>query len=433
MLAAIEAEEKHQQHTCPASAPETDVVNVFNPKATAPKAKVDASKADTPKGKADTPKAKANISKAEGPKHLTPKAVTPRADSKITPIVLAKKLEAEESGINPRMGDEIAGSVVKTENLELEDLTATAQLESEPSPVTTAEAKSIIEHPVISSPKPEISVNDSLKAVAEDKSSVEKTASPAPSSKSQTGGCISEVEVESRPKKKKKKNKDKKKQKRKSNAKSDAGQSTTSLNSLDSCETLKSSFMTEDSEHFVTAHSSPNPSLTSAPSDACLCADDTANFNFNVQVPESSPLENKHPDATMHSQTDSNTSAGSTPKSAVKSGNKSRKTHSKTDSNSSTLSTGSLRKADTKSKSGEKTDAEKDLQGSQKENKPSSPAVNLDDSTQWPTLGPAKAPTTVDSKQPAVPAPQPLSERKKNPNAPIIPAVPLNMQRRRPS
>ena len=125
----------------------------------------------------------------------------------------------------------------------------------------------------------------------------------------------------------------------------------------------------------------------------------------------------------------------------VKSGKQPRGDHSKKDSNSSAVSTGPVRKTDMKStKSGDNADENAKpacgslLSDSRKENQPSSPAVNLDDPTQWPSLGPAKISlSVVDGKPPAVSVLQPLAERKKSPNAPIIPVVPLNMQRRRPS
>jgi hypothetical protein len=408
----------------------------------------------------DTPKAATPTTAT--PKRFTPEVVTPKPDPKTKSTASAKNSEAEDS-ITAQTGDENAGSFIEDTSLQLDSLDSTSKsvnnsnnadfsiakaegLETE-SFATTAEVvrqvpevlnvnrKSTFEQPTMPSPKPDISSAEYHKSIVKERSSTENVPSPAVYSNSQTGEVGPEVGVESKPKKKSKK----KTQKRKSTSKSDAGQSTISLNSNDSSETLKSSFMTENSEQFVTARSSPNPSHTSGPSDACLCAADTTKVIAEAEAAAPSPMENKRQDATNHSKSDSIASAASTPKSAVKSGKKSRQSHSKTDS-SSTISAGSVRKSEKKSKeSCEKTDenaqpAKDDLQRSQKETQPSSPTVNLDDPTQWPTLGSSKAPLTADSKSAAAPAIHPLSERKKNPNATIVPAVPLNMQpRRRPS
>jgi hypothetical protein len=408
----------------------------------------------------------AEVPKAASPKTASPKVETakadaPMADFKITAIVAAKKFKADDLVMSTPMTDGDLGSpnteaknlkseghdshiydtdhhpdptIVNAKKLELESHETNTKHASQTFEVSIAEAQHNIEQPATIFPKPGITETDGHKlAVREDKSYVKKTSVPMASLKSQTGEVLAEAEVESKPKKKASK------KKRKSTTKSDAGQSTASLNSKDSSETLKSSFMTESTEYFITARSSPNPSLASRPSDTCLCADDTTKFNPDIEASVSSPLENKHQEVVKHSKADSNASAGSTPKSTLKSGKRSYQNHSKTDSNSSTMSTGSVCKADQKSnKSGEKTGenakpAEKNLNGAQNENRSSSPAVNLDDSTQWPILGPTKAPLMVDCKPPAVPTLQPLGERKKNTSVPIVPAVPLNMLRRRPS
>lgn len=448
LLTAMEAEEKRQ--TSPASVAEADAPKVdATPKSKAkaskaatPMAKVDSAKAAAPMPKTDTQKTKPETppAKTDSPKPASPKVVTPKTDSNTAVIVPAKKSEADGSDLRSSLPDEPTKPVVEAKNQESEGLASTVHFESDTFPIPIAVPNSGIDLPAIVSLKPDISMNDGHKSGAEEKASLEKASSPAPSSKSQRGEGIPHIETESKSRRKKNK-RNKQRDNRDSNAKSDAGQSTSSLNSKDSSETLKSSFMTDNADHFVTARSSPNPSLTSGPSDACLCADDTATKFFDAQVTVSSPLGIVYQEAAEDSKANTNTNApaGSTPDSAVKSGKKVRKNHSKTDSNSSTVSTGSVRKAAMKSKkSGDKADenakpAHQELRGSQKEKQPSSLAVDLDDSTQWPTLGSAKAPSMVDSKQPTAPAPQPLSERKKNPNAPIIPAVPLNMQRRRPS
>lgn len=368
----------------------------------------------------------------------TSPAEIPKADPETPSIVEAKKYEAEYYATNSRQTDEnVSYSISETKDVELEVPATNVQHTIQSSDVPIVETKLMVEQPAVFSPKPDIAETGSQCSFVpenETKSQVERTPAPMPSSKSEPIEVAAGLELESKPKKKSTKYK-----KRKSTTKSDASQSTTSLTSKDSSETLKSSFMTESTEHFVTAQSSPNPSLTSGPSEICLCAADPNKTNSAGDTIVSSPFENKHQPVIKHSKTDSNASVSSTPKSTFKSGKKQRQNHSKTDSNSSAISTGSVRKVDKKSvKSNENTDekakpaaGDKVLRDTQKENV-SSLAVNPEYSTQWPSLGPTKVPlsSVVDCK---LTAPPTLCERKKNPNGPIIPAVPLNMQRRRPS
>ena len=438
--------------------PKVDAQMIYTPKVDTPK--IDLPEPDT--SKANT--LKVEISSADVPKEFTPKFVMPKPSSTAKSIAPAKKLKAEASVASPAIGDENASVTVEMSSLKLDEIQSPgAKFDHSSSrsdalfsneqglgwvglvPITEASiqssselnlvAKPVIEEVVISTLKPKADENKNHKSVAEEKAFIETTTSPSVSSKSQ-GGVNTDVEVDSKPKKKI----IKKKQKRRSPFKTDPEHSTLSLNTKESSETLISSFMIENSEHFVTARSSPNPSLTSGPSDACLCPSDRTKVNSAAEANMSKPLEKKYQDAVTDSKSDSNTSAGSTPKSAAKTGKKS--LHSKRDSNTSTVSTSSVRKVDKKSKkSNEKKESrdenvkfgEKNLNQSQKENQSSSPAVNLSDATQWPTLGAGKTPVLSDGKAPAGPALQPLVDRKKNPNAPIIPAVPLNMQRRRPS
>ena len=295
-------------------------------------------------------------------------------------------------------------------------------------------AKSVIEQPATPTSKPEIAETVQQNTFpSEDVSGRRMENSPAliGSSTAEPREIAPGFEEEPKPQK----NKGKKK-KRKSTPKSDAGKSTPSLASKDSSETLKSSFMAESTENFVSALSSPNPSVTTEPLESCPCFTDSRKSIPGVYT-------TIHQMDTKSSKTNSNASAGSTPtsKSTVKTGKQPRENHSKKGSNSSIVSTGSVRNADMKpAKSGGKKDgsvkpATEDFHDPRKENLPSSPTVNLEDNTQWPSLGTVKTSLALtDGKPHSVPVLQPLIERKKNPNAPIIPVVPLNMQqRRRPS
>lgn len=291
-----------------------------------------------------------------------------------------------------------------------------------------------LEQPSSPSSEPEISEavhQNTFASENEFKPHIEK--SPAPSlceGREVTPGVEEEKPQKSKAKKKKQKQ-------RKSIPKSPNA----SLTSQDSSEVLKASFMTESIENFVTAFSSPNPNLASGPSEPCLCPADPPKPNLDTEPAVSNPLVSKDQVGIKHSKTDSGASTDSTatPKSTVKPGKKQRGTHSKKGSDGSNISTGSVRKADVKSsKPGDKLDETTkapagDNIRDQKENHPVTPIVNLEDPTQWPPLGPAKGALPVVDDKPAVPVLQPLSERKKNPNTPIIPAVPLNLQRRRPS
>jgi hypothetical protein len=388
-------------------------------------------------------------------KQEAPIANTPKADAMTPSIVEAKKSGIEASAPIISDADENADiAATQAKRSECVEPAAISAIKEQPpidsqksntqDPIHIPEVSVVIEQPAIQSSKPQIPESEiqSL-AKSNDALPVAKARTPIATSKSEASERTTEVEVESKPRNKKKKNK----KQRKSTGKSDADQSTISLNSMSSSETLKSSFLTESTEHFVTAQSSPNQGLTSGSSETCLCPADTTIKPITIpERPVSSPIENEQFSFVQHSKTDSNASAGSTPKSMpksiVKPGKKQRQnqTHSKTDSNTSTISGGSVRNSDLKSKSAQNTDDNvapsaggKNKYDSQKENDLSLPAVNLEDPTQWPSLGPAKSPLIVDDKPPAVTVLQHLSERKKNPNAPIIPAVPLNLQRRRPS
>jgi hypothetical protein len=371
-------------------------------------------------------------------KHVENRSATPKPIPSIASMIEINESKVDEFATDtPKAVDTARSPVVEVESLNLDGLSMNTQ-DANYIPLVIAE--SVTEQPETPSSKPEIAKTVQQNSiVSEDRSKpyIEKSRIPIASSTTEAREVTPGVEEEPKPQK----NKGKKK-KRKSTPKSDAGQSTTSLASKDSSETLKSSFMTESTENFVTALSSPNPSLTSGLSESCVCPADPPKSNLGAGTMPSL-LEDKHQMDVKHSKTDSNASTSSTPTpmSTIKSGKQPRENHSKKGSNSSAVSTGSVRKTDINStKSGGKTDenakpASGDLLGdSQKENQPSSPAVNLDDPTQWPSLGPVKTSlSVVDGKPPAVPALQPLAERKKSPNAPIIPVVPLNMQRRRPS
>jgi hypothetical protein len=118
-----------------------------------------------------------------------------------------------------------------------------------------------------------------------------------------------------------------------------------------------------------------------------------------------------------HSKTDSfGPSSASTLKSRSMSGKSQKQRqpgHSKKGSNNSQGSNGSIRKADI-----EKSDTS---------------SRNLNDPTDWPALGPAKPSVSagLDSKPPAVPAVRSNNERIAS--IKVVPAIPLNMERRRQS
>jgi hypothetical protein len=371
-------------------------------------------------------------------KQAEDRSVNPKPKTSTKSIVEVNEPKVDDSATDtPKAVDAVGSPVVDTKIVDLDGIPNNIQ-DSNHVPLVVVE--SVIGQPTTPSSNLEISETAQQKSSESDnktKPHIEQSLTPVASSPFEASEVTPGVEEESKPQK----NKGKKK-KRKSTPKSDAGQSNTSLASKDSSETLKSSFMTESTENFVTALSSPNPSLTSGNWETCLCATNPPKPNIGADTTTSSHLVGKHQVDSKHSKTDSTASTGSTPtpKSTVKSNKKPRETHSKKGSNSSTISTCSVRKTDMKSTNSEDKTYENakpvtgdNLSGSQKENQPSSLAVNLEDPTQWPSLGPAKTSSIVDGKPLAVTVLQPLTERKKNPNAPIIPVVPLNMQRRRPS
>jgi hypothetical protein len=406
------------------------------------------------------------VPKASAPEPVSPKAITPQAvfaeiQSRVNLDAAEEKCEENASAISSPILKQTASSTFTGKTLRSEemkslttklsdtrnkiDIAAEDAKKSErqgllnPTRVGSQASENAIVETMLSVEKHAVVTNlneaDEHKLVAERSLLVENNSSTVAASEFPTEDFRAEREQKL---KSKTRNKKKKSKERKSSAKSDTGKSTTSLNSKDSSETLKSSFMTE-SEHFVTARSSPNPSLTSGHSDACLCTANKPKFNPKSQVQFSSQLEKSATEAINHSTTEANAYAGSTPTSALKSGSRPCPSHSKTDSTSTNVSPGSMRKADNQLKKvGEKAaqtgkPAEKCWLGLQNENFPSTAGVEQYDSLRWPTLGPAKGPRLFDGKLPAVADLQPLHERKKNSNVPIIPAVPLSLQRRRPS
>ena len=384
---------------------------------------------------------------------------SPKPSSKITSSASVKNSEAEGSILPQIMADDHASLILEKKNVKMDrmernpisvtismggrdtlntnglGLDGVAMLAESASPVLNVSgllAKPMVELPFLSFPNPGVGDVENHSSTAADSSYIDTIMSPPLISKSH-GEVIPEVGV--KPKKKAKK-----KQRNASPSNIDLDQSTMSVNSKDSSETLKSSTMTEYSEQFVTALSSPNPSRASGPS-AYLATAETTNINFETTATVSCPFEKKHLVATKHSKTNSDASACSTPKSAVKGGKKNLQSHSRTDSNSSNTSSSSAHKVPKNPKrSSEKIfrklkSGDGELQRSQKDNNPNSAAVYLSDFMQWPTLEPVKTPwALVDGRVPNVPSLHSLSKRKKLSNAPIIPAVPLNMQqRRRPS
>jgi hypothetical protein len=241
-----------------------------------------------------------------------------------------------------------------------------------------------------------------------------------------------------------------------------------------------SSYSSSRKPSFASRISDTSLSTTSAPQqqngdgDSSLCrntAEEDTDFNMN-----STPV---------HIKSNSNVSFSnrSTPKPRSASGKQRQHNHTKKSSTASTISNGSVRKADSKaSKADQNTTAlaskstigetssitfntstimegsewlkgkkelDKDIltptksaKGSavsvsdgRKENKhPTSPGI-LDDASQWPALGPAKSPLSsiADGKPPPqVPIALPLAQRVASSGKPIMPALPL-IKTRRPS
>lgn len=203
----------------------------------------------------------------------------------------------------------------------------------------------------------------------------------------------------------------------------------------------------------------------------CNTAEEDTNFNMN-----STPLHIK-------SNSNASFSNRSTPKLRSASGKQRQHNHTKKHSTASTVSNGSVRKADSKASKADqntttlgskstigetssianntstimegsesskgKKELDKDIltptkstkgsavsvSDSRKENKhPISPGI-LDDPSQWPALGPAKSPLSciADGKPPPqVPIALPLAQRVASSGKPIVPALPL-IKTRRPS
>lgn len=363
----------------------------------------------------------------------TTKVVAPTRDEKASSIAEPKQLDSENSTTKATTDEGKVGFLVSgVEGLGSDTPATNAKIASQVLEIPTLKVNPTVESPIVST-KPTIEVPQ---LAAKDDSAVEKALPAICPSKFEASEITARLDIESEPKKKNNNSGSKKNKKRKPAAKSDASHSSNSIASKDSSETLKSFFMTESTEHFVTAQSSPSPSLTSGPSESCVCTDDPSKSIAAGDTTISSSPENKQQPIIKHSKSDSNATVVSTPQSTIKS--QRRQAHSKNNSSSSTSSTGSVRKTDQKSPQlGKKVDKNSNPEGKelsylQEGSQPSSPAVNFEDSMQWPALAPSKTPF-IDGKPPAVPTIQPLIERKKNPNAPIVPAVPLNMQRRRPS
>lgn len=355
-------------------------------------------------------------------------------DENSSSIAEPKKLGSESSATKTTNDEEKVTCLLNgVEGLGL-DIPATTSKDATQAPeVPMLEVKPTVGQPGTAFPKPKIEVT-----AEQDDSAVEEDFPALDDSKSEAIDILVGLDVESKPKKKYNNSGSRKNKKRKSAAKSDAGQSSSSIASKDSSETIKSFFMAEGTEHFVTAQSSPNPSLTSGFSDTCVCSDDPTKSIAAGGTTIPSVFENNQQPFSKHSKSDSNVTFRSIPQPNIQLSNKQHQVHSKNNSSSSASSIGSVRMTNRNSPQNYKANENLKPEGKasndlhKEKSQPSSPAVDFEDSMQWPALAPPKTPIN-DSKAPTVPAIQPLSEHKKNLNSPIVPVVPLNMQRRRPS